>query len=261
MLVADGHIIGQYSLIWPNQSLERSHKDALGYLEQVRQTQAPPGLPLRSRVLEGDVAEAIVDTAAAEAVNLIVMSSHGYSGVTRWMLGSVAEKVLNSAACPVLVIRAPRPLRRILISLDGSPLSEQALRPGLEVAASLGAEVTLLRAVPVLPEDELEQLEQIERGLGERLKDELREEAEAYLKHLAEAHRSAGVDAQTVVTVGAPAPGILSYAEAHDVDLIVMATHGRTGLRRWRYGSVTEKVLRGGQHSMLVIRPAAQALR
>jgi nucleotide-binding universal stress UspA family protein len=66
---------------------------------------------------------------------------------------------------------------------------------------------------------------------------------------------------KTVATIGPAATGILEYSEGHNIDLIVMATHGRTGLRRWVYGSVTEKVLRGAQCAMLIVRPAADELK
>jgi len=204
-------------------------------------------------VREGSVAEIIVDSAAAGKVDLIVMSSHGYSGLTRWVLGSVAEKVLRGAPCPVLVIRSPRPVRRILIPLDGSALSEQALTPGLSLAAGLGAEVTLLRAIPRVDVKEIEQLDQAERGLGRRLEEELREDAGQYLRNLAAARPEMGI--KTAVVNEPAADSILDYAEKHATDVIAMSTHGRTGLGRWVYGSVTEKVLRGAHHSMLVVRP------
>jgi nucleotide-binding universal stress UspA family protein len=206
------------------------------------------------------VAEVIMDTAAAEKADLIVMSSHGYSGITRWVLGSVAERVLGGAPCPVLVIRSPKPLQHVLIPLDGSSLSEQALAPGLAVAASLGAEVTLLRAVPRAEAGEIREFDKIERGLGQRLVEEIREDAEGYLRCLAAARPHPGIEIKTVVTFEPAADSLLEYVEGHAIDLIAMSTHGRTGLARWRYGSVTEKVLHGSHHSMLIVRPANHEL-
>ena len=83
-------------------------------------------LDVQIEVRRGDVAEAVAEAAAEHGADLIVMSSHGYSGFTRWLLGSVAEKALRIAPCPVLVVRSPEPLRHMLIPLDGSPLSEVA---------------------------------------------------------------------------------------------------------------------------------------
>ena len=83
-------------------------RDALVYLETIRKSHEQPQFNIRTQVLDGDVASAIVDTARNEQVDLIVMSTHGYSGLTRWVLGSVTEKVLRSAPCPVMAVRAAR---------------------------------------------------------------------------------------------------------------------------------------------------------
>lgn len=260
VLVPDLHMPGGYGALWPNQSLERAEAEAKEYLKSVQTKKAPQDLPVHTEVFEGGVAEVIMDTAAAEKADLIVMSSHGYSGITRWVLGSVAERVLGGAPCPVLVIRSPRPLQHVLIPLDGSPLSEQALAPGLAVAASLGAEVTLLRAIPHVEAREIWEFDKIERGLGQRLVEEIREDAEDYLRRLAAARPHPDMEIKTVVTFEPAADSLLQYVEGHAIDLIAMSTHGRTGLARWRYGSVTEKVLHGSHHSMLIVRPAKHEL-
>lgn len=230
-------------------------QDALAYLETICQSNVQPQLNLRAQVLEGDVASAIVDTARAEQVDLIVMSTHGYSGLTRWVLGSVTEKVLRRASCPVLAVRAALQPQRILIPLDGSPLAECAIEPGLSLARSLKSESTLLRCVPhsVMTG----RLDEHERRLRRRQQEELIDEANAYLRVRAEAAGPAahGAAITTSVQIGSPADSILEYVETNGIDLIVMATHGRSGLKRWVYGSVTAKVLHSVNCSILVIRP------
>ena len=249
-----------YGLLWPDEAVERSQNEAWDYLTSIHKANEQPTFKLRTEVNEGDVAGVIVDTALRDEVDMISMSTHGHSGITRWVLGSVTERVLRSAPCPVLVIRSPQPLRQILIPLDGSALAEHALAPGLELARSLGGEMTLLHAVEPPDAGETEHLEQIERGLGRRLREDFYKGVEAHLRDLAAAHQQAGLNIRTVVKDGPAADSILEFAEAHGMDVIVMATHGRTGLRRWVYGSVTEKVLRGAACSLLVIRPPARKL-
>jgi nucleotide-binding universal stress UspA family protein len=236
-------------------------QDALAYLESVCKSYEQPQFSIRAQVLDGDVASAIVDTARAEQVDLIVMSTHGYSGLTRWVLGSVTEKVLRSAPCPVLAVRAACQPQRILITLDGSPLSEHAVEPGLSLAQSLNAEATLLRCVPQIVGDG--KLDEHERGLSRRMQEDLINEAKEYLRARSdEAGRSTrSVAINTTVRIGSPADNILEYVETYGIDLIVMATHGRTGLKRWVYGSVTAKVLRSVSCSMLVIRPTDAELK
>jgi nucleotide-binding universal stress UspA family protein len=260
LLVPDLHGIGGYGLLWPDQSLARAEEEGAAYLKSVQTRKAPQNLPVRAEVFEGGVAEVIMDTAAAEKVDLIVMSSHGYSGITRWVLGSVAERVLGGAPCPVLVVRSPRPLRHVLIPLDGSPLSEQAVAPGLAVAAAFGAEVTLFRAIPKVDVWEMRELDQAEHGLGWCLAENVRKEAEDYLSNVIAAHPHPGLEAKLEVMFDPAAESILEYAETHEIDLIAMSTHGRTGLARWVYGSVTAKVLHGSRHSMLIVRPAKHEL-
>ncbi len=261
ILIPDAHslLIG-YSVLWPDQSLEDSRKEARSYLQAVRKSKIPQDMTVRLEVAEEDAAEAILSLAAAEDIDLISMSSHGYSGLTRWVLGSVAERVLHHAPCPVLVIRSPVPFHQVLVPLDGSKLSEEALGPGLELAGRLGCEVTLLCVTPTVALREVEYLDGVEDGLGQRLAERLHAEARTYLDHLLDAHERPELALKTVITGGSPATGILKYAEEQGIDLIAMSTHGRTGLSRWVYGSVTEKVLRGARHSMLVVRPAAHRL-
>ena len=91
--------------------------------------------------------------------------------------------------------------------------------------------------------------------------EELNEDAAAYLAQLAESHARPGHPIKAELRTGPAAAAILKYVEQHDIDLIGMATHGRTGLRRWMYGSVTEKVLHSAHCSMLVVRPGLHELR
>jgi nucleotide-binding universal stress UspA family protein len=238
------------------RSLEVARREIRHYLADLRQAQSPD-IKITTLMPEGDIASAIVDTAAAEQVDLIVMSTHGHSSLTRWVLGSITERVLRNAPCPVLAVRTPvsavdtpTPIRKIAITLDGSDLSELALAPGLELAQRLNADVTLLRCVPNADIDEA--LDEVERGLGRRQQQDLIDEAAAYLTA-----RSAqsGVDVKTEVRIGPAADNIYEFVETYGTDLIVMATHGRTGLQRWVYGSVTEKVLHSVNTSLLICRP------
>jgi len=256
LLASTRPVYGDYGITLPVQTSAEAQTEAESYLKTTRQDKAPRGLSVWLEVQSDGVAEAIVDTAADIHCDLIVMSSHGYSGVTRWVLGSVAEKVLRKAPCPVLVIRAPRPIRRVLVPLDGSPLAEAALQPALALAAGFGAEVTLLRVIGAPEAEVLKQLDQIEKGLSQRVLEDMSAAAKTYLRDLSDRRRRAGVEIKTTVVDGSAAAGILDYAETRDMDLIAMSTHGRTGLQRWIYGSVTEKVLHGTQQSMLVVRPS-----
>lgn len=242
------HLSG-YGFVGADPAAPMFHHDADEYMAVIKRRHPPTGFTLHTKVIEGDVAGVIVDTAADERVDLLIISTHGYSGFTRWMLGSITERVLHSATCPVLAVRSSRPIQNVLVTLDGSPLAEQALVPALEIAYRLDSQVTLLTAVPGKPA----------RGDDPDRQHAFasQEEATAYLQGVVEKHARPGQAIQTEVRVGPAAPTILGYAERHGTDLLAMATHGYTGVRRWVYGSVTDRVLRGVYCDLLVVRPPA----
>jgi nucleotide-binding universal stress UspA family protein len=236
------------------------HMEGQEYLNRIKYSHRDNDFLFVNRMYEGDPASAIVDCAKAENVDLIVMTTHGRSGLSRWVYGSVTEKVLSNAPCPVLALHQPRPMKHVLITLDGSQLAESALVPGLEIAKQLDATVTLMKvAGEPEPVDILatEQLNQYEAGLGTHMATRnAAEESLAYLQMFERTYQDMGVMMTTAVSEGNAADNILKFADDADVDLIVMATHGHTGLRRWVYGSVTEKVLRRTTANILVVRPS-----
>lgn len=247
--------------VLPDDSLDLVNRDQTqAYLERIKEARQEPELAVQTVMMEGDVAGNIVDLAANEGVDLITMTTHGYSGFTRWMMGSITERVLRHAPCPVLVIRCAGLPAHVAITLDGSLLAEQALEPGLELARLFDARVTLFRV-----EDDSE-LGRIEKGMLDMARPGLsREIAQEtgtlhYLENIAGAHRSRALAIETAVAEGPPARAILEFIEENQVDLLVMATHGRSGIRRWVYGSVTEKCLHNTACAMLVVRPPAEAV-
>ena len=144
--------------------------------------------------------------------------------------------------------------KKILVTLDGSALAERALEPAIRLAEKFGGAVILLRVV--VPEEIVVaapgvgpfaytvQETGVERGC---------EEAEAYLRAIKVQWLGVNVPVRTTVLVGAPPELILDTAKAENVDLIVMSTHGRSGLNRLLYGSVAEAVLRGAHLPVLLI--------
>jgi nucleotide-binding universal stress UspA family protein len=243
-----------------NRTLEKERdvrRQAEAYLHTIRNCHECARLTVSIKVLDGDVASVIVDTAEDYDIDLIVMATHGRSGLSRWMLGSVTERVLHSAPCPVLTVRSDAPIRHMLITLDGSPLAEKVLKPALAAAEKFKCQVTLLHVeqpIDYSPEFAT-QLEQAEPGLGEQYLQDLSNQPNIYLERLIHQYRSRGLPLKGAICSGPVVQAILEYAEYHDVDLIAMCTHGRTGLQRWIYGSVTEKTLRTSQRAMLIVRP------
>lgn len=237
-----------------------AQEDPTYYVERVAEPLRGEGLEVECCVHSGPPAESIVTFATTEDIDLIIMSTHGRSGVGRWVYGSVADKVLRAADVPVFLIRvsengrcASTPCyRRLLVPLDGSELAELALQHAEEWAYIFGAEVILLR-VPTLPP--YVSLGPDASMMVPSLLSEAYAEADAYLSNVCRRLKAKGlVVHKAAVEPGAVADTIIDYARDAGIDCIVMSTHGRGGLRRWVYGSVADRVLRGAGMPVLLIR-------
>jgi nucleotide-binding universal stress UspA family protein len=240
--------------------------DALGeaetYLDGVARRLDAPDLTVDTAAPYGDAAQAVVDEAARRRVDLIAMSTHGRSGVGRWLFGSVADHVLRHAAAPVLLVptaavcRWPADAaRRILVPLDGSALAPAALGPAADLARLLDGEL-LLTQVVVPPQYAMQV------AAEPYVLPDVDEEAELAaarrdLEAAAEPLRRAGLAVATQALVGWPATEIAATARAGGAALIAMATHGRGGLARLALGSVAVGTLQQAGVPVLLVRPAA----
>lgn len=239
---------------------------AESYLEGVAKTLSSENLSAECCVCSGVPAETIIAFADTKDVDLIVMSTHGRSGIGRWVYGSVADKVLRGADVPVLLIRAaedtqaayvPR-CQRLLVPLDGSELAELALRYAEVVGRAFHAEIILLR-VPTLPP--YVSLGPDATMVVPSLLGEVYNEVDAYLANVTRRLKAKGlVVHKAAVDPGAVAETIIDYAQETSVDCIVMSTHGRGGLSRWVYGSVADRVLRGAGAPVLLVRAPRERL-
>lgn len=211
--------------------------------------------------VSGSPADTIVQYAEENGVDLIVMSSHGRTGSSRWVYGSVAEKVMHHAPCATAIIRSHVNVgmfqnKKILAPLDGSELAERALGTALSLAEAVQSEVMLLRVVAgrePLPEEMMPAGDQVATALDATGSIE-RSEAETYLRQIVDQHANERLSISVEATPGDVADAIISYADAQNVDLIVMSSHGRSGIGRWLHGSVAEKVLRGANCATLIVR-------
>jgi len=256
----------------PGLELSRLYKagrdQAEAHLKELLQSEDFQGLELETTLTSGTIEDEILNAAVKDQTDLIVMGTHGRTGLAHALLGSVAEKVIRTAPCPVFAVRHPElsietpwgsvlpgkrkakeapKLHTILIPLDGSALAEAILPRVKEFAKPFAAHLLLLRVAMAVPPFPIG-IDPIDL---ERM---VMDEAGSYLSAKQKELEWEGFSAGIVVQYGNAAEKILEYVESHEVDLIAMTTHGRSGLRRWFLGSVAEKVLRDSDTPVLLFR-------
>jgi nucleotide-binding universal stress UspA family protein len=223
-----------------------------------------PALSVRRAVPAGDAADEVLRLAAAQGAQLIVLTTHGRTGLVRWVRGSVAEKLLRYGSLPLLLIRPwehePAAAkdrwrgRRVLVPLDGSALAEHVLPEATRLTAGAGGEVVL--ATVVRPNHDQDQDSRPARALATASRDHAR----TYLHGVARRHRQQGARVRSVVLVAADIVRALTeHAVAEDADVIAMGTHGRGGIGRFVYGSVADQVAHRAPVPVLLVRPPAAA--
>ncbi len=231
------------------------HEMALPYLEKARQL--VPGARGLDLVRSGPPADAILQVALEMNIDLVAMTTHARKGLGRWALGSVAEGVVRRTELPVLLKRpdvAARrsPFKRILVPLDGSERSAAILETVKPLAAAAKAELVLLHVTPRI-------FDPAPQWAMKGALSPAGEPAHRY-QELADRLEEGDLTAWPVMAEGDAAEEIVSRARELDVDLIAMATHGRTGLSRVLFGSVTQQVLLRSDRPLLLIRPTKGAV-
>jgi nucleotide-binding universal stress UspA family protein len=241
--------------------------EARDYLDTLARDQVQRGLKVETVVVAGDAAETLIEEATLRHADLIVMSTHGRSGLGRWLYGSVAESVIELTPVPVLLVRSGLPWRgspppgskvRLLVPLDGSPIAENALGVATDLARVLDAEVFLVRIVPSAPASMTGETLRFGGTEPRHASDSYERDAESYLETIATRLREEGLTVATAVADDDPPAGILAAAEATGAAMIVMATHGRTGLGRAILGSVALDLVRQGTRPVLLVRPTSE---
>jgi nucleotide-binding universal stress UspA family protein len=242
--------------------IEHGERSSMDYLKGIAKTF--PGLTVNYAVEKGRAADSIIDTAAEDKGTLITMATHGRSGINRWVLGSVAEKVLRATNNPLLLVRATEQptageqarLTSVIVPLDGSELAESVLPAVTELAKKLDLEIILFRAFNI-PYSIYAGADGYYAINFDQLIAEIKDEATSYLERKAEEVKRSGVEnVSFLVKEGLSADQIISLGRETPDNLIAMCTHGRSGVKRWVLGSVTETVVRHCGDPVLVIRAA-----
>lgn len=243
--------------------------EACAYLDEVAGRTFPAGLRVAQHVhttTVDDVARVIVDHVGELGPDLIVMCTHGRGGLRTWLFGSIAQQVIALGTTPVLLIRpneagttASFACRQLLVPLDGLPDHEQGLPLAVDLAQICPANLHLVMVVPTLSTlpGERAAAARLLPGTTSALLDLTQQDAEEYLHRRIAQAQVAGLSVTARVCRGDPATSIVRTARQVNADLIVLGTHGKTGLDAFWSGSVTPKVS-GRSHKPLLLVPVRE---
>ncbi|GER90690.1 hypothetical protein KDW_48520 [Dictyobacter vulcani] len=259
-----------------NEIREIQEKEAQEYLQRIQRAGMLEQLEISTEIHSGDVATMLLEMISRQSIDLVVMSSHGYTGYKLWTLGSVATKMVHHCPAPVFIQHEDNPFAfgtasnklRLCVALDGSTLAETSIAPALYLAAACAgpqqSEVHLLRVVKTLDEDRVEAfLKTHKLNLQNFLYDEainyLKETSERLNKELAAklgvrvtwSVRQGRDIAQTIIHE------VESNAATHHTSppyaLLALTTHGRSGIALWAVGSIAERIFHNTKQPLLVI--------
>jgi nucleotide-binding universal stress UspA family protein len=218
------------------QVVEKNEQKAIKHLESIKAQAKKEGVDCTTVVtLSEEPYQDIVDHASKNNVDMIIMGTHGKTGMKRLMMGSVTAKVIGHAPCNILVLplNAKVECRNVLIATDGSKYSEAAASEALGIAKRCGSSLIVISVAS--SEAEIAS-------------------AKDTVNKVSEAAEREGVKTTAVVTKGKPYEAIIETAKQNKADFIVVGSHGRTGLDRLLMGSVTERVIGHAETAVLVVR-------
>lgn len=212
---------------------------------------AQRGVNVQSQLLRGVSApDVILDFLEDNHYDLVVMGTHGRTGMKKWLFGSVAEKIVRHAPCPVLTLRkdwSRQVIKHVLVPVDFSEFSKKAIGKGLDIAMEYGAKISFIHSVeqeahPAFYATQLESIFQTNPQLKEKIRENL--------IHFTEVPSE---DAHYSVVEGKAHKAIAQYAKAQNVDLVVMATRGMGALDHLLLGSNAERVIRSSAAPVLTV--------
>jgi nucleotide-binding universal stress UspA family protein len=240
----------------PDAWSECTYDRALRYLELLREEVWQKWhIQMKTALVEAEADTVLIHLPPANGADLLVLTTHARGPFDRFWLGSTADCVVREANCPVLLLNptaigkgmhGDEPFTNVLVPIDESQNSERALSVAAELARTNGARLTLLHVEAPILMPAL--LSEVAYGAAH---------GDGYLERLAKPWREVcrAVDCDSIHSVGPAAPHIVDYAARHDVDLIVIPTHGHGRLRRIMIGSVADKLIRTSHVPVLVVKP------
>jgi nucleotide-binding universal stress UspA family protein len=248
-------------------------KKAILYLEKMKARFQGSGLKTHSVVQEGLAAEGIIEYAQRNSIKIIILSSHGKSGLTQWGLSNVSQKIILSAMTSLLIIRAHQFLdyagkfseqpvyQRILVPLDGSQRAENVLPAIVPLALFHKSQIHLVQVVQTPEMARQMPTQRSDIDLSKRIITSNQEEAVHYLEQVKSRSSLDGIDVQThLITSDNAAVSLHELVEQQDIDLLLLGAHGYSGNLQWPYGSLVNNFIMYGKIPLMIVQdlPARQ---
>ncbi len=244
----------EYETIAPHL-VEREIEKAEKHLTSVKERASREKVTCETIVRQGEESyRFIVEEAAKNRAGMIIMGRRGRTGLKRLMMGSVTAKVIGHASCNVLVVpkAAKVELRRIIVATDGSRHSEAAAMEAIGISKRTGARLTV---ISVVPSETASPFDIVHSEMQRELISEKEHKvAECNIKSVKEIGDKEGVSVRGLVLEGRPYEAILNEVNEEKADLVVLGSHGRTGLEKLLMGSVTERVIGLVACAVLVVK-------
>lgn len=242
--------------------IEKIAEQVRNHIKAYHAGEVSPAAPVKTVILDGEPAAEIIGYTEKNDISLVVMASHGRSGIMPWSMGSIAVKVIQRINKPVLFIRAGTPgfkvnrggmFNKILIPLDGSENGEAALPYIKELTKKLESEVTLLQVTAL--GQHVHTIGGLDYVLfSEQQVETMKAEAKQYLEKVDRKLTETRATIRFEVKTGHAAQEIIKLADETNTRLIAISTHGHSGVRQWISGSVAYKVLHAGNTPILLVR-------
>ncbi len=244
----------EYETIAP-QLLERSEKAAREHLESVKVRAMKEGVNITTTILEGeDSFNYITDEAAKNKISMIIMGRRGKTGLKRLVMGSTTARVIGHAPCNVLVVprAAQVEFKNILVATDGSRFATAAESEAIGLAKKNKSRLIVLA---VVPSESMQPMDIVHSQMSrEVIAEKELNEAEKNAKAVKEAARKEGVSVEAFIMGGKPADAIVQVAKEKNVDVIILGSHGKTGIDKLLMGSVAERVIVLASCAVLVVK-------
>lgn len=235
------------------QLVEKEENKTREHLESIKAMAAKEGVDCEIIAHHGDDPyKLIVEDAAKKQADVIIMGRRGRTGLKRLMMGSVTAKVIGHSPCKVLVVPSAAKIewKNMIVATDGSRFGNSAALEAISIAKQCGGNLTI---VSVVSSDGLVHIEHSRLHLKDIAEKEI-VDTEKNIKELKELALKEGVKAEGLILSGKPAEAIINTAKEKNADLILLGSHGRTGLDRLLMGSVTERVIVLSPCAVMVVK-------